>query len=651
MLNIGRITATAFCIILSTPAWGQPLSDEELDRRVNAIYADRLGDTDQRLAQLNDVLDEFDGDEGPALRVSAASAHIWILISNGRSAEAMSLIEDAYADLPLDAAPLKDAARFEAGVGSAAGALDDVKGAFVYFQRAHDRFLRAGDMQSVSWLLGNIANVYARVGDMEMANVTYARAWALREDQPDDHIKGYLLINWAGQLTTPSDAAQAMALLDRAEPIVDALDDEIMGGYILSVRARALHHLGSPQSAEAAARGAIGVAERLGLDAVRADAHGVLASLALERGDLDAAERYATVTLDTFTQANDDANTRDAHALLAEIFEAWGRPEAALSHLNAYIELDKSINSELARNRAAISDASMQLREREHELEALQAEQDRAERRLTRWLLVAITMSVAVVVLASMYRVTRRAKALADERARLLAISEEKASAASRSKSTFLASMSHEIRTPLNGILGMTQALQMEPLAPRQQEMVSVVLDSGQTLTALLNDILDLSKVEAGKLEIAPIDGDLRQSLGRLHTLWRPRADEKGLSLDLSVSDVVPQQLRFDPVRIRQCVSNLVSNAIKFTASGCVRITVEAAPAGDHTWRIDITVADTGIGMDEAACARLFTPFSQADASTTRKYGGTGLGLSIARKLSRMMGGDITVTSTPGVGS
>jgi PAS domain S-box-containing protein len=220
------------------------------------------------------------------------------------------------------------------------------------------------------------------------------------------------------------------------------------------------------------------------------------------------------------------------------------------------------------------------------------------------------------------------------------------AEAASQAKSEFLATMSHEIRTPLNGVIGTAELLRTTKLSPEQRERVETIHESGQLLLTLLNDILDLSRIEAGRLEIERQPFDLHHALLSIAELWTPTARAKGLAFDCVFARDLPKMVEGDETRVRQIASNLVSNAVKFTTQGSV--TLSAAREGET---IVLSVRDTGCGIAADVLPRLFQKFSQGDASVTRRYGGTGLGLAICRHLAEMMGGSIAVESATGSGS
>jgi signal transduction histidine kinase/ActR/RegA family two-component response regulator len=227
----------------------------------------------------------------------------------------------------------------------------------------------------------------------------------------------------------------------------------------------------------------------------------------------------------------------------------------------------------------------------------------------------------------------------------------EEARQAGRAKSNFLATMSHEIRTPMNGVLGMAQLLQRDETDPAQKERLAVLMDSGEYLLSILNDILDVSKIDAGRLDIVPAPEDLRQFFERLVGFWGAGADEKGVALILDVADSVPAFALIDALRLRQVLFNLVGNALKFTEKGSVSMVARASPNGEGAVLLHLAVRDTGIGIGAEHLPSLFTRFTQGDETEVRKFGGTGLGLSIAKQLIELMGGRIWAESELGKGS
>ena len=243
--------------------------------------------------------------------------------------------------------------------------------------------------------------------------------------------------------------------------------------------------------------------------------------------------------------------------------------------------------------------------------------------------------------LGVMVDITQRKKA---EQALVHAMAE--AEAANRAKSDFLATMSHEIRTPLNGVLGMARAMAGDELTPAQRERLDVVRQSGESLLSLLNDVLDLSKVEAGKLELDIEPFDIEELASAAHATFAGVAQAKGLTLDLSIAERARGRYLGDAVRVRQVLCNLISNALKFTEQGGAKVAVDRNRRG-----LVVRVSDTGIGIPSDRIGKLFNKFEQADASTTRRFGGTGLGLAICRELTELMGGKVTAESRAGEGA
>jgi signal transduction histidine kinase len=326
----------------------------------------------------------------------------------------------------------------------------------------------------------------------------------------------------------------------------------------------------------------------------------------------------------------------------AELLFAEGRTKEAFEALRSFAHADtlhaaRRFSGGIAQ---VTGDLQEQLAERRRQLETARSntalQQDVI--RFQRWIvgIAALFVISALAVLAWQLRM-----------ARSLRLARRRAEEANRSKSEFLANMSHEIRTPLNGVVAMADALSRAELAPREREMVGIIRSSGDTLERLLSDILDSAKIESGQITLDPTPFHLGEAVREIEGLWRAKAQDKGVALEARIDPGLDRFVCGDAVRIRQVLTNLVSNGIKFTAAGAVRLSVETAAEG----RVRFTVSDSGVGFDAAQKARIFGRFHQADGSITRRFGGTGLGLAISRDLTELMGGRLDCESTPGHGA
>ena len=340
-----------------------------------------------------------------------------------------------------------------------------------------------------------------------------------------------------------------------------------------------------------------------------------------------------------------------ARALIAK---ARGDAQGAYTYLQAAKEdtlqsLLKSNNNDTATLLANLENDKIRLAEREAAQRALfDMEQQALYQRVKstqRGMAIFLLLAIAAILTAAFMAYRSRT-------ATKLATAAEAALAGEQAKSQFLAVISHELRTPLNGIIGIADLLSRTAPSLDLRRKIGIINNSGQDLLRLVEQILDMSRIDADEMQVFPETTDVRDVIESIEMLWRPTIEEKGVIFTSHVDSSVPEQLTLDPLRLRQCINNLVSNASKFTKDGRVHMHVTAEPVvGDSKNRLTVIVADTGMGIRKDVQDNLFKPFVQADSSITRQYGGSGLGLAITRSLARMMGGDLLVTSRVGAGS
>jgi signal transduction histidine kinase/Flp pilus assembly protein TadD/CheY-like chemotaxis protein len=521
------------------------------------------------------------------------------------------------------------------------------------FQQALTLFRHVGEARSQAKALQNIGGIYHDAGDNERSLRYYAEVADVYRGDPAISMAAY---NNVGEtLKTLGRYGEAEAEYRKALDAARELGSPLIEAHILTNLAATQLLRGQSGAAEATARRALALASAGDAADERPFIWGVLAQVAYRRGDLAQASALIGRTFAGVDLRHSALPYRDFHQLAASIYNATGHPDLAYTHLVAFKRLDDGVRALAASTNAALMAARFDFTNQNLRITRLQASravQDaalaRSRARLRETVLVAVAVGGAIVTGLLLFGIVSLRRSRDKVRAANASLSEANVSLerALKVKSEFLAMTSHEIRTPLNGILGMTQVMLADGRVDQDMRgRIEVVHGAGETMRALVDDILDLAKVENGKLTVSLEPVDLDRLLRESACLWQGRADAKGLRFDLDLADA-PARIAGDGARLRQIVGNLLSNAFKFTDAGSVCLAVTAP--GDQ---LVIRVRDTGIGIAPDQQELIFEKFHQVDGGTTRQHGGTGLGLAICRSLADAMDGTVTVESGLGVGS
>ena len=519
------------------------------------------------------------------------------------------------------------------------GWIEETKGAvapaLADFQHAFGLYRAAGEQRGEAKALQNIANIYQDAGDNERSLRYHAQATEVYHGDPAFAIAAY---NNVGEtLRRLGRYRSAEAQYAHALAAAKETGSTLLQADILTNMASARLLRGDADGAARLAKRALKLTEHREASDQRPFVWGVLAQLAMQRGDTAEAARLIGRTFAGVDLAHSPLPYRDFHKAAADIYAREGQPDLALQHMRAWKRLDDSVRELAASTNAALMAAQFDFSNQNLRIAQLSANRARLHEQMMGFASTAITFIALLMLLGilSLRRSRNETRAANCELTKAL-----------RAKSDFLAMTSHEIRTPLNGILGMTQVI----LADRAttgplKTKIEMVQDAGETMRALVDDILDLSKMETSKLVMNRTPVRLRKLLEETASLWRAKAEAKGLSLTLDIENC-PSMVEEDQDRLRQILFNLLCNAVKFTDQGGVSLI--ARPVGTE---LTIAVADTGIGIAPGQQELIFEKFHQADQSTSRRFGGTGLGLAICRNLADAMDGRVTVDSRPGEGS
>ncbi|MBB4659056.1 ATP-binding protein [Parvularcula dongshanensis] len=630
--------------------------DEAPAERIGAAEASMMTDPAHALS-LTDGLESAPLsalDAAAVLRLKAEA-----LMRLGRAAEAEGLPERGLALLGDAEVPaLRGDLHLARGrLARAAGRTGEALGAY---HTAYEYYVRADESRDQAIALQSIGSVYNDAHAHERVLDYYARAAATYQGDPMLTLSAQN--NQANALKALGRSDEALAMFRAALSIADELGSDLLRLRILTNIADLQVGIGALADAEGTLENASALLGKVE-GATWADfVSGVHAQLLAAQGR-DAAALAEMESLFAGKALNaTPAAYRAFHEEASRLYEAAGEEAMALAHLRAFMRLDTAAREAAASANLALRAAEFDFATQELEIERLTSRglRDRlslvqavqARRRL---LLYALVWGVGAVVVGSFLtiRLLRRKNTALQDMHDELAVSHDDLTdanealvAANESKMRFLAATSHEIRTPLNGIIGMTEVVLRDmDEGDENRSRIRIAHEAGQSLLVIVNDLLDMAKIERNETDIVRSEVVVQGLLGGIAALWQKAADDKGIDLVLTLEDC-PERAVLDEKHTRQIVNNLLNNAIKFTEAGSVAVTARVA---DDT--LSVEVRDSGIGIAEADQERVFRMFEQAQGGASRRYGGTGLGLAICRRLARLMNGDVVLESVPGEGS
>ncbi len=519
--------------------------------------------------------------------------------------------------------------------------------ALAKFAEAHRIFVQVKEPRSQAIALQNIALLYYDANDNVRAERYFQQA---SEAYSADAALSLSLHNNRGNvLLTLERYADAEAEYRKGIQVAQAEKDPLLEARVLVNLARSEIDLKRFDAAGQTLRRGFTLIQNEDAPILRRHLLATAARLAADRGDYARASQLIRECFAGVDLSDTTAEYRNAHLYAHQIFSRIGEPKLALAHLEALKRLNDEATKVAITTSAALLAAQFDYANQQTSIERLKTQD--AERRSQ--ILVATVGATLIVIVALAWGLITIRRSRNKVAAANIVLGETNVALekALKAKTEFLATTSHEIRTPLNGILGMTQVMLSDPkLEAQTRDRLGIVHGAGVTMRALVDDILDVAKIETGNLTVEPAPMDMCVMLRDVTRMWKEQAVAKGLTFSLELSDAPPCWIVSDAGRLRQIVFNLLSNAIKFTEKGGVTVRALDEGEGDSR-RLKLVIADTGIGIPADKFEEIFESFRQVDTSTTRKFGGTGLGLTICRNLAEALGGEIRVESEEGQGS